>query len=122
MRFLKQFENINNEVWILKFENVFESPNSFTSFIDVFSSEEDLDNYVIIYCNDVQDNLILNEDYENIDNYILDNYENCLEFIEYLSPDDEYGHEIRKSKMIINSNIQLDDDLKAKLNSKKFNL
>ena len=128
MKFLKNFESTNDTVWILECKDVYED-ETFISFVDVFRSEEDLDNYVIIYWNDVQNSVVNNDSYdddirEKINNYILDDYEKCDHFMYdmYDICDFDLDPEMWKKKKDINSNIQLDEDLKMKLSSKKFNL
>lgn len=130
MKFLKKFESIDDTVWILVCKDVYDGDEeSFISFTDVFRSEEDLDNYVIIYWNHMQDSVVNNDSYdedirEKINDYILDDYEKCVHFMYdmYDICDFDLDPEMWKNKKDINSNIQLNDVLKMKLSSKKFNL
>jgi len=129
MKFLKLYENVGKMVWVLHAENVIDGPRSFVSYEKVFETKQDAINYLINDCNDIQTDILNSNEYSEIvkKNYghlILDDYVNCVNFIINLGEifDDETGCSLNIIETLLESNVQIKEEYKIKIEAKKFGL
>ena len=62
MRHLKVFENAGQTVWVLSLDDIFEDKGQFSSYVKVFNTKQDAENYVINYAYEVQSDILSNDD------------------------------------------------------------
>jgi hypothetical protein len=130
MKYLRVFENANQTIWILNMDDVFEDEGYFSSFTKVFPNEESVINYIINYCNDIQEKILNSNNYtdnakEKYGKILLYNYQNCEYFLFELSDEFDHSDELEtfihyyESEM---KDVQIRDDIKIKLDARKYNL
>ena len=111
MKYLKVFENKEDGCWIL-----IKMEGGLPEYTHLFQDEENFDNYVI--------NLI--HDYvktkENKDNYSCKDIFDPLELIGHWNEITYDGNEIHCDFIKYSSKIELDPELKMRMDAKKYNL
>jgi len=130
MKHLKLYENKSDTVYLLECTDIFISSGHYSSFFKVFETRKDCENYVINICNEMQITLIESDE---IDDKIKDKYVDdilnteakCKEFAYFIVDeltDGEIESSIRITETTIERNVKINDDVKLRLDSRKYNL
>jgi len=132
MKHLKLYENISNEVWLLKMDGHYYSHHSnnmgWVTIHQLFETQKDLQNWLINEINHFHDRLMNDNDITNdikntFENINLSTFEDCREF--YIAFNEEYsddGVSFQVNPLEVLKNIQIEDDIKIKINANKYNL
>lgn len=131
MKYLKMYENSNQSIWVLNAENIFESPGSFSSYIEIFDTRKSAENYLINVCNDIQINIMESNEDEYVDDikddfggYILNDEKTCTQFLsdlcdQFSNGEFESGCYIFEKQI---ENAEIRKDIKIRIDAKKYNL
>jgi hypothetical protein len=136
MKHLRLFENRSQKIFIVRCDDIVFDAIELSSFTKTFFTKKDAENWFIVECNKIQDDIIDDDedDYtveqkKKYDKYILNNFKECQNFIykvtgDYLSKysdEDELEPyiEIYEDEIL---SVDIPDDIKIKWDAKKYNL
>jgi adenosine deaminase len=113
MKHLRLFENITNEVFVVKYTNY---EDSFYNFIKVFQDNKSAENFYFEYLNNkIAENIRFNENREIKDDEYIFSYDDALDFMQ----DDNFDLEIEALKV---ETYEMSDKLKLLMSANKYNL
>jgi hypothetical protein len=136
MKHIKIYENAAGEVWTLSIKGLFAEKSLkhnyliTNSLFEIFSTRQDLNNYVINMMNDLydvmmHDNDIIDDLKNNFKNISLETLEDCREFynsLNYNALEPEIESEFEINNITPIKNVKVREDVKLKIDARKYNL